>query len=486
MTRKTAVSPDLSNGTMTTQPLPAPARSLPEDEILYIGIDIGKKSHVAGFVSDSLLQRYERFTKCPIMPVPNGRLGFTALAERIASYVSPDRCMVLLEHTGHFHHAVRDYLHDLGICVYTRHVQKRDKSQQKTDKHDALSLANDLFNQIGKGVQVKDPKDEIKHQVAPTESAARLKGIVRHRYELEREQTRCKNKLTAICDQLFPEFASIIKDVNCPSALAIRDRYPSALELAEATDADLRTIHVAKRIGQKGLKNLRCLAETTVGVRDPLRREVLLLEQPLLITQLRLIEHQIDILDATIARLVDTSREGQIVMSIPGIGHITAGTLIAAIGSIKRFPTAAKLKTYCGCGIIRTQTGTSVDTKRKTKGGVKVVKSSLWLMYNNIVMHHQDSEWAQLRDRLYAKPGKRDVRTRVINQVVSMVWMFLRRDYDLVASLPPGQPLPPPMQYDPAVHHAHCTGHYRPAHTRAHPRPLEPRPPDHQPSPAVA
>lgn len=35
------------------------------NESLYIGVDIGKFHHVAGFLSPSLLIRHERFEGCP-------------------------------------------------------------------------------------------------------------------------------------------------------------------------------------------------------------------------------------------------------------------------------------------------------------------------------------------------------------------------------------------------------------------------------------
>jgi len=38
--------------------------------------------------------------------------------------------------------------------------------------------------------------------------------MVRHRYELIAESTQRKNKLTAVCDELFPELTHIMKDPN--------------------------------------------------------------------------------------------------------------------------------------------------------------------------------------------------------------------------------------------------------------------------------
>ncbi|MGO8949447.1 MAG: hypothetical protein ACLQUY_17715, partial [Ktedonobacterales bacterium] len=48
-------------------------------ESIYVGVDIGKSQHVAGFVSNTLLQRHERFEGCPVLKFANTREGFRQL-----------------------------------------------------------------------------------------------------------------------------------------------------------------------------------------------------------------------------------------------------------------------------------------------------------------------------------------------------------------------------------------------------------------------
>lgn len=48
-------------------------------ETLYVGVDVGKKAHVAGFISTTLLSRYQRFESCPALSFDNSREGFRAL-----------------------------------------------------------------------------------------------------------------------------------------------------------------------------------------------------------------------------------------------------------------------------------------------------------------------------------------------------------------------------------------------------------------------
>ena len=67
------------------------------NESLYIGIDIGKGKHVAGFLSQTLLERHERFEACPALVFENSREGFRLLIERIRSYSQLEHVFVLME-----------------------------------------------------------------------------------------------------------------------------------------------------------------------------------------------------------------------------------------------------------------------------------------------------------------------------------------------------------------------------------------------------
>jgi transposase len=62
-----------------------------------------------------------------------------------------------------------------------------------------------------------------------------------------------------------------------------------------------------------------------------------------------------------IVKLVELSREGQILISIPPIGPIQAAAIIAAIGNILNFEKAADLKAYFGWAPKREQSGSSLD-----------------------------------------------------------------------------------------------------------------------------
>jgi transposase len=180
------------------------------EEPIYIGVDIGKFKHVAGFVSTTFLARHQHFEHCPAFLFEQSREGFRSLVERIRAYCPLEHCFIVMEQTGHYHRPLLQYLLELDIPVYVMHVQRRETRMLKTDKRDALCLANHLYNQLALGVQVENKLQVIRRAVPPSEAAAQLKGLMRHRYELVNEATQRKNKLTAICDELFPELIKVL------------------------------------------------------------------------------------------------------------------------------------------------------------------------------------------------------------------------------------------------------------------------------------
>jgi transposase len=217
------------------------------NEALYTGVDVGKVKHVSGILSKTLLERHDRLAACPALVFENSREGFRVLVERTRSLVPLEHVFVLMERTWHFHRILEQYLQDLDFPVYVMHVQSRPLGMLKTDKRDALTLANQLYSQLDLGVHVANKLQLVRRVVPHTEATAQLKGLIRHHYELIRESIQRKNKLTALCDELFPELTRIVKDPNALVALTLREQFPTPLSLATASLTFLQEIRGGAR-----------------------------------------------------------------------------------------------------------------------------------------------------------------------------------------------------------------------------------------------
>jgi transposase len=436
-------------------------------ETLYVGVDIAKSRHVAGFVSTTLLTRHKRFESCPALSFEQSREGFRSLLERIREYVPLTQVQVLLEVTGHYHKSLVQYLQELDIPVYLMHVQKRQAGLLKSDKRDALGLANHLYNALEKGVQTADPFQAVRHLVPPTEAAVQLRGMVHHRQELIVEQTRRKNKLTAICDEVFPELTQIYKDPNSPSALALRSAFPTPAAVATASLSSLLSTRKARRPSEAKLAELQRLAIESIGTKDAARLRGLIFEQHQLVAELQVIQHHIEALDMEMSQVIAHSREGQILTSIPGVGSIAAAIIIGMIGNIANFDRPAQLKAYCGWAPSISQSGATLDHAKLTPRGVRLLKQTVYLVAWN-TLRPADNEFARLYGRLVRRKciyddktgqyvGKNTVIGRVAGQLLSVIFTLLKRDQERIAK---GGKLPDPELYDPAIHHRHRTGQY--------------------------
>jgi transposase len=441
-------------------------------ESLYVGIDIGKAKHVAGFVSITLLERHQRFEACPALVIENSREGFRTLIDRMHSYVPLEQVFALVEHTGHYHRALVEYLQEFDISVYVMPVQKRPAGMLKTDKRDALGLANHLFNQLEKGIQLSDKTHLVRRMLPPTDAARQLKGWMRHRYELIHESTRRKNKLISICDELFPEMTQVLKDPTRPSALAIREKFPTPHAIATTTLSSLAELRIKHSYPSNAqLAQLQQLAAQSIGTKDLVRQRGLVLEQGQLIRELRLLQEHIQQLDTEISQIVAPSREGQILTSIPGIGLVQAAAIMAAVGNILNFERACDLKSYFGWAPVSEFSGKTLDRVQLTPGGTRPMKQMLFLCVGHAIQ--MDCEWARLYERLVPKKcsyderrrayrGKLKVLGRIAGQMIEMIYAFLKQDAELLSRVPPGQTPPPPTLYDPEIHKRHRNGEYRP------------------------
>jgi transposase len=274
-----------------------------------------------------------------------------------------------------------------------------------------------------------------------------------------------KNKLTAICDEIFPEFTEIFADPNGESALAIRIEFPTPIEISHAHIEELAACCVrSSRHNPKTLHRLQQLAVHTIGAKDEARVSGLRLEQTQLIEELRLLQTHVNHVEAEILTAIKNSREGQILTSIPTICPLQAATLMAHIGSIGNFERVPKLRAYCGWSPRETQTGTTIDVAYLDRGGNKTLKHSIYLMVWSLISH--DTEFKAIYDRLVPLKcryderlgryrGKNKVIGRIAGQFIGVVYSLLRCDYVLLSGLGPDDAIPEPVLYSRERHRAH-------------------------------
>lgn len=267
-------------------------------------------------------------------------------------------------------------------------------------------------------------------------------------------------------------------DPTLPTALALRERFPTPQALASAGLALLQEVRgSAFLLTDAKLLELQRLAAESIGTRDLIRQRGLVLEQTQLIRELKVLQEHIGQLEREMKVIVEQAREGQILCSM-GIGPIQAAAIIAAVGTITNFPNAGTLKAYFGWAPTVIQSGRSLDRTSQTRGGARTIKQMMFLIVANVIK--RETEWAHLYERLVRtkcpydertgeRKGKLRVVGRVAGQMIETMYALLKTDAEVLSKVPPGREPPPPMLYDPALHRRHREGHYQPLKTSLRP-----------------
>ncbi len=202
-------------------------------------------------------------------------------------------------------------------------------------------------------------------------------------------------------------------------------------------------------------------------------------EQLQLIAELRLLGEQLEQLEQQIVQIVEQSREGQILTSIPGIGSQAAASLIANIGTIANVERPAQLKSYFGWVPKIAQSGSSLDWSRLTPRGVRSMRQTMYVIVWRAMQW--DPDWKEVYDRLVARTCHVDERTRrlvgrekvigrLAGQMTTVIFVLLKKDQEILAHLPSGGTPPDPQLYDSALHRKHRLGHYHSSQAGEKPR----------------
>lgn len=212
--------------------------------------------------------------------------------EEVAGLVPGADCAVVLEATGSWH-AAYDALCATGARVklaHPSHVKAIASARVKTDKIDARILAHLLRT------------DLVPEAWAPPPDVRELRDLVRLRWRFVAQRTTAKNRISNLL----------------------------ARRCLRYEGSDL--------FGRRGRA---WLAEAEL---DPHARAL----TELLLTSIAEADAHVCALTARLHELLDGDPELVLLQTIPGVGFLTAATLLAELGDPRRFRTAGQVSAYFG------------------------------------------------------------------------------------------------------------------------------------------
>lgn len=342
------------------------------DSTLVVGADIAKKVHVAR-ASDA---RGIELGKP--LSFDNTRDGFERLLSWLETLMAEngfDNVILGVEPTGHYWMNLAQFLrhHGIGlVLVNPLHVKKTkeldDNNPTKNDRKDAR-----VISQL-----VKDGRYSVPN--IPEDIYAEIRVGMNQRGRLIEDLKRVQGRVHNWLDRFFPEFTSVFKDWEGKSALICLHAFPLPGDVGRKTEVEIirawREGGIARGIGAGRARQLLSAASTSIGITEGL--QMARLELQILLGQYDLLHEQLEQLLVEIEQLVSQIPGAAQMMSMPGIGLVTAAGFIAEVGDISSYAHPRQIQKLAGLNLMENSSGSHNGQRRITKRGRPKLRALLF------------------------------------------------------------------------------------------------------------
>lgn len=298
----------------------------------FAGIDIAAEKHFVAVVDEA--------SNTVVKPCSfaEDAAGYEKLLSLLGG---PGEMLVAMEATGHYWQNLFAALAAAGYAVAllnplrTRRFAGEDLERTKTDAIDALGIARFAAQKRPAATRL------------PDSATQELRELVRFRDRLMQDFGDRVRQLHRLVDLGFPEFTRYVRSLDSELASAILHEYPTAeafLGLPWKRLAKLCYDRVHK-VGEEIAKGLVEAAKTSVGRHHGPAYRV---QVRCACEDLDLLRRRLRGIDSDIERTLDDHEVGTLLTTLDGIGPTTAARLVAELGDIASFRSAAAIAAYVG------------------------------------------------------------------------------------------------------------------------------------------
>ena len=384
--------------------------------IYYVGIDISKYKHDFCIISNTGEVIVENSS------FENNKKGFQSLLEQLKPY-DKSQVHIAFEATGHYSMNLELFLIDkefsfmkINPLIIKQFLKTRSLRRTKTDKTDALNIAEYLMS-----VPYK-PNSLLLYHIYS------LKSLCRTREQLIKERSKFAVLLTNELDKSFPELKPFFNNIISSTLLFILDKYKNPSHIALMKDYDsIRCISRGKFTYAKVAK-LKELAKNTVGYHDD-NTDLLISTY---VSLYNYFNDKIVPIDKQISTIIKELNPS--ILSIPGIGEISAASIISEYGDISCFSSPAKMLAFAGLEPSINQSGTLESNGKMVKHGsghlrYVLMNTSLTLLKFNPIFYD-----FYLKKRSEGKPH-RVALSHVCKKLVRLIYTLETKHVDFDPSL---------------------------------------------------
>jgi transposase len=294
--------------------------------------------------------------------------------------------IVGMEPTGHYWVNLSKWLYDHDIEVVTvnphlvkKNKENRDNSRSKSDKKDALVIADMVKNGYYSFIRPS------------SEAFEKLRVLMSNRDMTVKRLVSAINQINRWVDIVFPELRQVFKDVKGKGAMATLRLFPTPLELRSMEASDVVEGWKTQMKRQPGLIKAQVLiklATQSVGTRQALDAYKLHLEQ--LIEEFDLATSQLERVEQEVTNLLKQIPFAKKVLAIKGISEIALAGILGESGDLSGFAHGNSLLRHAGLHLSEASSGKWKGQIVLSKRGRSRLRRFLYLATMSLVMNNPD------------------------------------------------------------------------------------------------
>lgn len=395
-----------------------------ENADAIVGIDIAKNVHWAGIILPNGKEIKKSFS------FHNNKKGFESLVETIKNVLTMlnfKKVIVGMEPTGHYWKPCARYLKQIEwikvVTVNQFHVKNSkefdDNCQTKNDKKDCITIAR----------LIKDAR--FFEPYLPEGVWAELRNLSNTRAELIRKQNAVKCRLIATIDEYFPEYTKVLKNILSRTSEEILKKCPFPEDIKSlGKEKLLKYIKntVKRGYSKKQVERIYELANESIGTTEGMLGAKFQLK--MYIEEAEMLAKQIKLTEEELEKQLKETGFYESLLSIEGIGIVSATTLIGEIGDINRFDSYEQIRRYAGLNLVENSSGTHKGKTIISKRGRSFLRSILYRMAFTMVNKNKEIKelYKYLTTRKENQLKKKQAIVAVIGKILQIIYAVVTKN----------------------------------------------------------
>ncbi|MDQ0202312.1 IS110 family RNA-guided transposase [Neobacillus ginsengisoli] len=353
------------------------------DTHLIVGVDIAQHLHVARAVN------FRGIVVGDPLSFENNEEGFLKLLSWIQSLQKLkkfDSTIVGMEPTGHYWINLSKWLCNQNIEVVTvnphlvkRNKENRDNTQSKSDKKDALVIADMVKNGYYSFIRPS------------SESFEKLRVLMSNRDVVVKRLVMSINQINRWVDVVFPELRQVFNDVSCKGAIATLRLFPTPDEISSMELLDVMRgwkSLMKRQPGSKKAQLLITLAKSSIGTGQALDAYKFHLEQ--LLEEYDLAAKQLERVEQQVKDVLNKIPFAKKLLMIKGISEISLAGILGESGDLSGFSHGNSLLRHAGLHLAEASSGKWKGQIVISKRGRSRLRRFLYLATMSLVMNNPE------------------------------------------------------------------------------------------------